>query len=290
MLQGRNSYPGGNLCSPALPYTTPETQLGCTRVDIAHVHSVPSDFSLGHGVRGARATWTIRQLDSGGWQNDGFTQQGLWLGIDHQPASGSATAAWLEVGVTRGFAGANYFGYFWGHGDLRTEPDTFEDFQLSGTPVPGQEGNFTLANCGISHSGWQACLPWNASLSPRQWRVCAGSDSNCTLFTGPPGIDPRTKEYHDGSESTCLEGARIDKTFVHDIQYLNQGSNWAFTNNLGVGSSFIGTFPPPASTHDIDCCGGQPYVDPTDGKTKCPNPNQTRYWINSQTPTNTCAP
>lgn len=276
---GENTLPGSVLqCSTGLDHHIPNTIAGCSKVDLAHVHEIPANIDVSNGVRGARATWLpLTNALAPDFANAGFTLQGIWVGIDHGPVSGK----WIETGVTQGFEGQNVRSYYWAWGNNAT--GDFEAELQTGTVPTNQGVTFKVVSCDIFNPG---CPPWSASTSPRQWVACHGEQtSTCSVLTWPTALDPRTLQYFEGGESTCLENARLDRTVAHDSQYRHQGSVWANTVNLGASQSYIGAFPPPDASHDIACCTGS---TTSGGFVHCTDPNRSRYWVHSGTPTGTC--
>jgi hypothetical protein len=69
------------------------------------------DASPQQAATGARLKWKARRLFAQDWAVRGFAAEVLWVGTDNKQADD----AWVEVGVSHGFGGADVFRFYTAH-------------------------------------------------------------------------------------------------------------------------------------------------------------------------------
>ena len=178
--------------------------------------------------------------------------------------------------------------YFIALGDTRTDPDTYFEAFLPESPTVGQIETFKVVNCAGNDPGCPQ--PWSATLSPKLWIACHGETTNdCLIWE--LNYASGTRSYHEGMESTCgtispTAKSRLDTTHIRNSAFRHLG-NWAnISSSGGVASSEIAKSPDPSSVFDIECCASGSTVN--NGIERCNDPAESRYWMNSQTPTSSC--
>ncbi len=300
---GKNSDGVFQRCSPALSQVAWATVPGCFFHAGLHFHNIHPNYTdtpsgIGRkAVRGARARWTIQNVFSADSADQGFTAQGLWVGIDEEPQQ----QVWIEVGVTYG-RGHDQMHFYSALGDNRHDfyfevpnvgPITTAD------PVIGQQKYFWVVNCRRDHSQEPipaGCPnPYNASVSPKRFVACWGSGNaadECFQWDDA-GLEPLaagTIQYHEGVESTCAQTStgvksRVNHTVVTDsdfrYRFNNGGAAWVPVETHIVWRP--GTAPrhsyvtfnalgaaPPDPAFELRCCGltwtdtGSPPPQPPD--------------------------
>jgi hypothetical protein len=142
---------------------------------------------------GGAATWRLRTLSATDWATNGFAAQVLWVGTD---STAFGLGKWVEVGVTKGWAGQNLYTYYTANGNHVTG-EYHESRITTITPTVNTTHTFRSVYLG----------------SPSLWAAQIDSTS---VSVSPFG--PSTKWVEAGLESTCNQ-SRVDNTYVSAFQY-----------------------------------------------------------------------
>jgi hypothetical protein len=199
----------------------------------AVTHSQSIDYTKPDGTAyGTQATWTIGGLGDNQTDmlNGGFTLHSLWASTDGgsfvATCPGSPYGTWIELGVTRGYAGSTGLFYYSAHGinrdictgatglyseiNLNTDPSVSPHPPL---PVVGESHSFSIRNSIgsniffdiIDNTAW-----WSFS-----------------------GHNPPTADFGIGFESTCSSctGTYVQRTPVSGIQWADSSWTWHAPSN-----------------------------------------------------------
>ena len=187
----------------------------------------------------------MRTLDAPDWAQNGHTNTTVWMGTDNDPG------AWVEVGVTDGFHGANVYKFYSAHQywDAAIQMYVYDDVTIGKTPVLGRDTTFTVRQTATSFRG-------------------EAGDIDGTSGVGWSHHALPVADYDIGVEYTCRENARADKHFVMMNQYRRDSDgSWV--------SPTLGTLLPSgnAGTNIVWCT----------------QPRTSRFWVHSVTPTGSCS-